>query len=196
LRPIAPTPNYPPVPARREGKSVSSLNNYKLGLASRTFALLATEDQQEFEDYTRSLLNHYKPQSVIEKTLVFKIAQHRWLSQRAFVAEQICWSEEAIDLRSDDEERRLTLYLRYQSHHDRAFHKCIRELDRIQSARRKEQQVAAKTAAPKHPAVAKIVAADPAQTAAAPPPASQRPNAPADPGQSAVKSSVPINQAA
>ena len=77
-------------PRTPAGKAVSSQNNFKLGLACRPFAVLPGEDQEEFDRYTAALTNEYNPQTTIERTLVFKIAQHHWLSQRASLPSTCC----------------------------------------------------------------------------------------------------------
>ena len=178
-------------PRTPAGKAVSSMNNFKLGLACRTFAVLEIEDQDEFNQYTEDLIVEYGVETKMEYTLVLKLAQHHWLSQRAFFAEQTCFGDYAIP-ETEAQERRLALMLRYQAHHDRAFHKTRNELEKLIAARRKQPQ----TPAPKH------VQTQPAQprvkrVAAAPAPQPVTSNPPiAVPATSKATSAVPINDAA
>ena len=171
-------------PRTEAGKAASSQNNIKLGLSCRTFAVLAGEDQEKFDNYAIALLREYDPQTKMERTLVMKIAQHHWLSQRAFVSEQMLLDEMGLPDNQDDE-RRLALLLRYQAHHDRAFHKTRNELDKLIAARQKREQPAQRPA----PAVPKVAVPHPpaAEAEPTPQPESQTP---------ATIQPVPINKAA
>jgi hypothetical protein len=61
------------------------------------------------------------------------MAQHYWLAQRALNLQQLCFDESGVD------EKRLALYLRYQTTHERAFHKCLNDLLKLRAEKRKEQ---------------------------------------------------------
>jgi hypothetical protein len=58
------------------------------------------------------------------------MAQSWWLSQRALRLQNACFAPEGID------EKRLALFLRYQTTHERAFHKALNTLIRLQRAHR------------------------------------------------------------
>ena len=107
----------------------------KLGLAARTFAVLAHEDQTQFDDYTRDLVKHHQPANTVEWTLVCKMAQHHWCSQRAFIAQDTCFTVYG-NAPDPEKQRQLTVYLRYQATHDRQFHKCLQQLEHLQAERR------------------------------------------------------------
>jgi hypothetical protein len=129
-------------PSTPDGKAASSQNNFKLGLACRTFSVRKHEVQEDFDKYTKDLTADYQPVTTIERILVLKMAQHHWCSQRAFAAQEFCFSfseELGMSLCTIAElQKDLTLYIRYQGEHDRAFHKCRQELDKIQNARKAE----------------------------------------------------------
>jgi hypothetical protein len=129
-------------PASPDGKAASSQNHFKLGLACRTFQVRKHEIQEDFDQYTKDLTADYQPVNTIERTLVTKMAQHHWCSQRAFAAQEFCFSfseELGMSLCTISQlQQDLRLYVRYQGEHDRAFHKCRQELDKIQNARKSE----------------------------------------------------------
>jgi hypothetical protein len=122
------------------GKAASSQNHVKLGLACRTFAIRGWECQEDFDAYANALLADYQPVNTIESTLVLKIAQHHWCSQRAFMSQGMCFNDDCAlaIVTTPDSRHEMALYLRYQADHDRAFHKCRQELDKIQTARKNE----------------------------------------------------------
>ncbi|MBV9083697.1 MAG: hypothetical protein JOZ62_13540 [Acidobacteriaceae bacterium] len=64
------------------------------------------------------------------------MAQHHWLAQRAILMQDICFSSETgVCL----DEKQLALMIRYQTTHQRAFHKCLKELLTLRAQRRKER---------------------------------------------------------
>jgi hypothetical protein len=136
-------------PKTAEGKAASAMNSQKLGLAARTFAVLPYESQEDFDAYTKELLHQYGPANTMEWTLVCKIAQHHWLSQRSIVAQDNCFEAYGPTVASPEKQRELALYMRYQTTHDRAFHKSIRELERMQADRRRAAEAQAKAEAAK-----------------------------------------------
>lgn len=127
-------------PLTSEGKVISSQNNRKLGLTSLVFQVLPGESQSEFDAYADSLYAEYSPQTLIERTLVLKIAQHYWLGQRAVRAQNMCFHHDfgpVVENRSLMQQ--MALYMRYQAHHDRAFHKCMAELQKLRNEKRKDE---------------------------------------------------------
>ncbi len=64
------------------------------------------------------------------------MAQAAWLSKRALILQQSVLKHHA---RGCWDENQLALYLRYQTTHDRAFHKSLNELLKLRAAKRKEQ---------------------------------------------------------
>jgi len=125
-------------PTSDAGKAASSQNARKLGFAGKTFHLLTVEDQENFNEYLNGLTAEYQPATVMELTLVTKIAQHYWLSQRALFLQEFCFGDNMETINHPDARKQLPLYLRYQSTHDRAFHKCRQELEKMQAARKAE----------------------------------------------------------
>jgi hypothetical protein len=61
--------------------------------------------------------------------LVEKLAQHFWLTQRA---------QRLMDA-SMENEKQFSLFLRYQTTNDRAFHKCLDQLVKLRAEKRKAE---------------------------------------------------------
>jgi hypothetical protein len=68
-------------PRTESGKAVSSQNGVSHGLSS-VFAVLAHEDQSEFDALHKSLCEEFSPASDSERFLIAQTAQSRWKMQR------------------------------------------------------------------------------------------------------------------
>jgi hypothetical protein len=120
-------------PKTEAGKAASSRNRLSHGLAG-SFLVLKHENQAEYDSLLQSLQTEYQPSTITEQLLVGSIAQHQWLARRAVNLQESCFDSESgiCDL-----PEKLALYLRYQTTHERAFHKCLNDLIKLQSARLK-----------------------------------------------------------
>ncbi len=119
-------------PKSINGKLASSRNSLKHGLASGQL-IVPGENPAAFDALRRDLLEEHCPANPTEDLLVNQMAQSWWLAQRAIRLQSECFAESAID------EKRLALYLRYGTTHDRAFHKALNTLLRLQKERRKNE---------------------------------------------------------
>ena len=117
-------------PRTDTGKLASSRNSLKHGLASGTL-IIPGEDQAQFEALLNDLLAEHQPANTTEQMLIHEMAQSFWLAQRALRFQNECFTEAGLD------EKRLALFLRYQTTHQRAFHKALNTLMRLQKDRRK-----------------------------------------------------------
>src|ERR1700761_5648740 len=117
-------------PVTPEGKLASSRNSLKHGLASGTL-IIPGEDPAAFESLLEALLADHQPATATEEMLIQEMAQSYWLSQRALRLQNDCFTDHGLD------EKRLSLFLRYHSTHQRAFHKALNTLLRLQKDRRK-----------------------------------------------------------
>ncbi len=106
----------------------SSRNSFKHGLASGQM-IIPGEDSASFEALLHGLLEEHQPGSPTEELLVNEMAQSYWLSQRALRFQNECFTENGVD------EKRLSLFLRYQTTHDRSFHKALSTLVRLKKCR-------------------------------------------------------------
>src|SRR5579884_1925811 len=108
-------------PKTEAGKARSSLNRLRWGFRGQ-FRVLPSESQEEFELLLENLRAEHQPQTTVEEMLLLKLAQHFWLSQRA---QRLV--DRALDRETEarDPEQTFTLWLRYQTTNDRAFHRCL-----------------------------------------------------------------------
>jgi hypothetical protein len=123
-------------PKTEAGKAASSKNHLSHGLTYRggMFILLPWESAREFDDLVVDLKSEYGPKNRTELILVERMAQHHWLRNRATMLQGNCFADDGT---IDDQ--RLALYLRYETTHERAFHKCLTELLRIRAEKRKAE---------------------------------------------------------
>ncbi len=118
-------------PKSDTGKAASAGNNRKYALAG-AFFLLPDEDEADFLKLVSDLTEEHQPSTRTELILVEKMAQHYWTSQRAQ------WLQKPI-FENGNAAQSFSLFLRYQTTHDRAFHKCLDQLVKLRAERRKEQ---------------------------------------------------------
>jgi hypothetical protein len=115
-------------PRTPEGKVASSRNSLKHGLASAQL-IIPGEDPAAFDTLLADLLDEHQPANPTEQLLVQEMAQSYWLTQRAIRFQNQCFAPEGVN------EKRLALFLRYQTTHDRAFHKALNTLIRLKKDR-------------------------------------------------------------
>ncbi|MGI9072363.1 MAG: hypothetical protein ACR2JB_13855 [Bryobacteraceae bacterium] len=123
-------------PKTEAGKAASSLNHLSHGLTGTAFTVLDWEDPNAFHTLFSRLHSEHQPSTVTEEILVEKMAQHYWLTQRAITLQGTCFNSE---IASDNPENQLALYLRYQTTHDRAFHKSLDKLLKLRAEKRKQE---------------------------------------------------------
>ena len=122
-------------PTSQEGKLASSQNNLRHGFTGR-FKVLGWESQEEFTDLLCQFGNEHQPGNPYEFALVEKMAQHFWLSQRALSLQEDCFDADYTPAEAD---KKLSLYLRYQATHERAFRQLSDELRKLRNEKRKAQ---------------------------------------------------------
>lgn len=122
-------------PRTEGGKQASSQNNFRHGFAG-SFKVLDWERQEDFHALLARFGAEHQPANPYEFVLVEKMAQHFWLTQRALVLQEQCFNP---NLAMQEADRKLALYLRYQTTHDRAFRQLTDELRKSRNDKRKEQ---------------------------------------------------------
>ena len=122
-------------PTSEAGKAVSALNNTRHGLTG-AFRVLPTESQEEFDQLFAAFRDEHKPATMTEDTLVEAMAQHQWLRRRALNLESSCYDPATGEITN---EKQLALSLRYQTTHERAFHKCLNDLLKLRAQKRKTE---------------------------------------------------------
>jgi hypothetical protein len=123
-------------PKTEEGKAASSRNHFSHGLSTydNIFFILPSESAEAYSILRATLLSEHRPETETENILVDRMAQHHWLRSRAEALESGCFRQDGT---LDD--KRLALFMRYRTRHERAFHKCLAELLKLRAARQKEQ---------------------------------------------------------
>jgi hypothetical protein len=122
------------------GRTASSENRRAHGLSSATYAcffFLETENKAEFEQLERNLIQEHAPQTTTEKIIVRRMAEHEWLRARALRLQAYC--TEALTTGQVVNEKHFALYLRYETTHERAFYRCLNELQKLRNQKTKEQ---------------------------------------------------------
>ncbi|HTU44332.1 MAG TPA: hypothetical protein VMF91_04685 [Bryobacteraceae bacterium] len=123
-------------PKSAAGKAESCLNNFKYGLTGVSFSVLPWENEEEYNSLHSALQAQLEPRGPFERLIVEKMAQHQWLAQRALVLQDMCFNNE---LPTSDDDKKLALYLRYQTTHDRAYHKYFDQLMKFRAEARRDK---------------------------------------------------------
>ena len=123
-------------PTSEAGKAIVSQNRtiHGLNYNPETFRVLACEDQARYNALLQALRDEHRPQSTTETLLVTAVAQHRWLLDRANRLQESCFDQQTAEI---TDQKLFTLYLRYATTHERAFHKCLADLLKLRSTRQK-----------------------------------------------------------
>jgi hypothetical protein len=124
-------------PKSQAGKAAAARNNFRHGLStSSEFWVLPSESQHDFLKLLAEFQQEHQPATPTEEALVQAMAEHHWLRHRAMRLEHSCFDYTTGELIDD---RKLALYLRYQTTHERAFHKALNDLLKLRAEKRKEQ---------------------------------------------------------
>ena len=124
-------------PTSPAGKIAAARNNFRHGLStSSEFWVLPSESQHEFLKLLAEFQQEHQPTTPTEEALVQAMAEHHWLRHRAMRLEHSCFDYHTGEL---IDERKLALYLRYQTTHERAFHKALNDLLKLRAEKRKAE---------------------------------------------------------
>jgi len=96
--------------------------------------MLPHESSEAYSLLRITLLDEHRPESETERLLVDRMAQHHWLRSRAQAFESGCFGDDGT---LDD--KRLALFMRYRTSHERAFSKCLAELLKLRAEKRKSE---------------------------------------------------------
>jgi len=120
------------------GRAASSQNHTIHGLARHNgaFKLQATEDPAGFEALKLSLAEEHQPNTATECILINQMAESTWLASRALNLQATCFEPQTGQVADP---KLFSLYLRYHTTHQRAFHRALNQLLKLRSERRKEQ---------------------------------------------------------
>jgi hypothetical protein len=120
-------------PKTETGKAASSQNSWKHGLFG-VFRVLNTESQLAYQDLLQSLQSEYNPATPTEAILVERMAQHHWLRNRA-----LQFQNHYLESGDESNAKQLSLFMRYESMHERAFHKCLADLLKLRAEKQKQE---------------------------------------------------------
>ena len=116
-------------PRSEAGKETSSRNSTRHGLTSRR-GVLDSEDQPEFDQLLMELLQEYDPQTPTERELVDEIADQSWRLRRASKIETGLFNKAGDDFQAVSAD--LDKIRRYRTSIERAWHKAIEQIRKIQ----------------------------------------------------------------
>jgi len=137
-------------PTTPEGKAKVSENRRTHGLLGR-FKLLPFEDIREYFDLVESVHEEFSPQTDDEFRLANAMIQHHWLIQRALNLQEDTlmasyFPDHACEASSNPltgnqqlDQKKLSLFMRYQAQHERSYAKARKELKTVQAERAKKQ---------------------------------------------------------
>ena len=125
-------------PKTAEGKSISSQNRTTHGLARHNgrFALLPTEDSDDFARLLSDLTNEHQPTTTTELALVQAMAESWWLRSRAQNLQPTCFHPTTGAIA---DEKQLSLLLRYENTYNRTFNTSLNQLLKLRSEKRKSE---------------------------------------------------------
>jgi hypothetical protein len=125
-------------PVSEAGRAAVSQNRTVHGLNynPETFRVLACEDQAQYDALLKTLREEQNPQDTTETLLVTAMVQHSWLLQRANRLQETCFDQETGQV---TDQKLFSLYLRYATTHERAFHKCLNDLLKLRNQKINQQ---------------------------------------------------------
>jgi len=114
-------------PRTDTGKAASSLNANRHNLTGRL--LLRDDEKEAFAEFERSHRAQIQPTGALELTLFDHLLSAGWNLRRLEALEAQALEDFA------NQTHQLDRLIRYRGHHERAFHRALRELKALQTAR-------------------------------------------------------------
>jgi hypothetical protein len=111
-------------PKTPAAKAIVAQNNFRHGFTG-TFRVLDWGNQEEYRLLHAALEKEHQPATTTEEILVETMAHSYWLRKRALILQNTCFTGGSP---AYNDEKLLTLYIRYQTTHDRAFHRALNDL--------------------------------------------------------------------
>jgi hypothetical protein len=121
-------------PKTETGKAASSQNSWKHGLTFGVFRVLNTESQMQYQDLLQQLVSEYNPATPTEAILVERMAQHHWLRNRA-----LHFQNHYLESGDESSASKLSLFMRYETMHERAYHKCLADILKLRAEKQKQE---------------------------------------------------------
>jgi hypothetical protein len=124
-------------PRTADGRAISARNNFRHGFTG-AFCVLPDEDAAAFAQFADDLEAEHEPATPTEVLLVAGMARHHWLTQRALRLQDELFA--TGDLDDPGVQKQLALFIRYQTTNQRAFHRCLNDLLKLQKQRATEER--------------------------------------------------------
>ncbi|MCC6392153.1 MAG: hypothetical protein IT167_16255 [Bryobacterales bacterium] len=124
-------------PKTAAGKAASSRNALKEGFTA-SFAIVAPEEQQFYEQFLAGLRAELQPQGVLEEDLFRRISLASWNLRRIEkLTLALCDETESDPLASDDSAviDKFERYARHQTLNERSYYRAIKQLRLLQKDR-------------------------------------------------------------
>ena len=122
-------------PITDEGKARVAQNRLTHGLAG-TFSLMTWECPDQFQEFANEIRTENNPQTSEENRLVASMIQHYWLMQRALTLQGMLLEKDPLD---DNNQKKIALYMRYQTTNERSYYKARKELQTLRKQKRTEE---------------------------------------------------------
>jgi hypothetical protein len=123
-------------PTSQEGLEASSwVAAWRHGLAVKDherFSLLIDENREKFDELQQRLNDEHLPTSETEVLLVRHMAQSEWLRARALRLQNDLLEDNGKNV----DPAKLAIFIRYQTTHERNFHRSLKELLTFRKERR------------------------------------------------------------
>ena len=123
-------------PTSQEGLEASSwVAAWRHGLAVKDherFSLLIDENREKFDELQQRLNDEHLPTSETEILLVRHMAQSEWLRARALRLQNDLLEDNGKNV----DPAKLAIFIRYQTTHERNFHRSVKELLTFRQQRR------------------------------------------------------------
>ncbi len=121
-----------------ESLAITAFNAYRHGLAvnhPERFTFLEDEKSEKFQELLDKLTTEHKPETETERTLVRHMTESDWLRARAVRLQTKCIDGSTAKFKLEQ----LPLFIRYQTTHERAYYKALKELQNIRKQSHKEE---------------------------------------------------------
>ena len=114
------------------GKANSAGNNFKHGLCptDKFFVLLPDESMEDFVELITELRIEHNCETATEFLLVGRMAESEWMRARAAQLQT-----KTICLEPEDHDKKLNLYMRYATAHEKSFYKALNALQKLRKER-------------------------------------------------------------
>lgn len=128
-------------PSTEEGKSRSSQNAMKHGLYAKKNVVIPLDDQEEFEPFHESMIEHFQPVDPLQRNLVDRIIMCSWRLRRINTLESLLLSPSSdgysrfpqTNYRGLEDSNHLINLTKYEATVEKSLYHALATLARLQS---------------------------------------------------------------